>query len=168
MAPSPLNLLRIARACDHLEIAALWRVAWASANPHAPSLAPLEHWLERAHQEFTASHEVWIREVNGAACAFHVLHPPTQWLDQLHVHPEHHGQGLGQAALNQVCARFPDGWSLHVATDNRRAIRLYERFGMQAGDISQNPSSGRTRIEYRWSPTAPSRTGSGPGQPDGL
>lgn len=147
-------MLRSACACDHPKIAALWRAAWSTANPDAPTLAPLEHWLERVQKEFAAPLEVWVQEEHGNVCAFHVVNPHTQWLDQLHVHPVHQGRGLGQIALNQLCERFPGGWSLHVATENQRAIRFYERYGMQAGDISQNPISGRTRIRYSWRPGA--------------
>jgi putative acetyltransferase len=147
-------MLRSACSSDYPQIAALWRAAWATANPDVPSLAPLDHWLERAQKEFTTSHEVWIQEEHGSVCAFHAVHPYTRWLDQLHVHPDHQGRGFGQVALNQVCERFPGGWSLHVATENQRAIRFYERYGMQAGDISKNPISGRTRIQYSWCPGA--------------
>jgi putative acetyltransferase len=145
-------MLRSARACDHPTIAALWRAAWSTANPDAPTLAPLEHWLERVQEEFTASHEVWVQEEHGNVCAFHVLNPRTRWLDQLHVHPNHQRRGLGQVVLNQLCERFPEGWSLYVATENLRAKRFYERFGMHGSDISRNPISGRSRIRYSWSP----------------
>jgi putative acetyltransferase len=116
--------------------------------------------MERAAKEFTAEHEIWVQEQQGVLRAFHVLHPGTCWLEQLHVHPDHQGKGLGTAALNDVRARLPEGWSLHVAQDNLRARAFYERFGLAAGEVSTNPDSGRLRVRYDWRPSDPHRTAS--------
>jgi putative acetyltransferase len=134
-------------------ICAVWRLAWGSANPAVAVLAPLEHWMDRAAKEFTAEHEIWVQEEQGGLRAFHVLHPGTRWLEQLHVHPEHQGKGFGKAALTHVCTRLSEGWSLHVAQDNQRARAFYERFGLRAGEVSTNPGTGRQRIQYDWWPS---------------
>jgi putative acetyltransferase len=134
-------------------ICAIWRLAWRSANPNVADLAPLEHWMNRAAKEFTAAHEVWVQEENGKLRAFHVLHPGTRWLDQLHVHPDHQGSGFGRTSLDQVCTRLPEGWSLHVAQDNLRARTFYEQFGLTTGEISTNPITGRQRVRYDWRPS---------------
>jgi ribosomal protein S18 acetylase RimI-like enzyme len=50
------------------------------------------------------------------------------------VHPEHRGRGLGAALLLDAFARFAAAGlteaQLGVASDNPRALRLYERVGM--------------------------------------
>jgi ribosomal protein S18 acetylase RimI-like enzyme len=55
--------------------------------------------------------------------------------------------------LTHVCTRLSEGWSLHVAQDNQRARAFYERFGLTAGEVSTNPSTGRQRIQYGWWPS---------------
>ena len=151
-------MLRLATPSMLPHISAVWRLAWRSANPTVATLAPLEHWMGRAAKEFTAEHEIWVQEKQGSFCAFHVLHPATRWLEQLHVHPDHQGTGLGTAALSHVCTRLPDGWSLYVAQDNRRARTVYERFGLAAGEVSINPDTGRQRVRYDWRPSGLPRT----------
>lgn len=146
-------MMRLATPVLLPQICAVWRLAWGSANPAVAVLAPLEHWMERAAKEFTAEHEIWVQEEQEALRAFHVLHPATRWLEQLHVHPDHQGKGFGTAALTHVCTRLSEGWSLHVAQDNLRARAFYERFGLTAAEVSTNPSTGRQRIRYDWRPS---------------
>ena len=58
------------------------------------------------------------------------------------VHPEAQGQGVG-SALMETLLDLADNWlmlvrvELEVFSDNRRAIRLYERFGFQAEGVKR-------------------------------
>jgi mycothiol synthase len=58
------------------------------------------------------------------------------FVDLLGVHPEHRGRGIGTWLLLSAFARFADAGlreaQLGVASDNPRAVRIYERAGMHA------------------------------------
>lgn len=58
------------------------------------------------------------------------------FVDLLGVHPDHRAGGLGSALLRTAYARFAAAGlreaQLGVASDNPKALRLYERLGMTA------------------------------------
>jgi mycothiol synthase len=59
---------------------------------------------------------------------------PVGFVDLLGVHPEHRGRGIGTWLLLNAFARFAGAGlreaQLGVASDNPRALRIYERAGM--------------------------------------
>lgn len=63
------------------------------------------------------------------------------WIDQLYLHPDHMGRGLGTRLLMHALARLPRPLKLHTFEANAGARRFYERHGfvVQArGDGSGN------------------------------
>ncbi len=80
-----------------------------------------------------------IAEVDGAIAGFALTRvwpeDRTGFVDILAVHPDHQGRGLGAALLRDAFARYAAAGlreaKLGVATDNPRALRLYERVGMR-------------------------------------
>lgn len=129
-------------------VAAVWRAAWASANPAAAVVAPLDHWLGRATAEFGAPQRTELAWQGDLLAGFFVLDAARPYLAQLCVLPSRQGQGLGAALLQAVDQRLPHGWSLHVAEDNLGACRFYVRHGLRAGALSVHPVSGRLRRAY--------------------
>ena len=149
----PLGMLRVTQPNDYPAIAALWRLAWASANPQAPHLEPLEHWLTRVRAEFTPPSHTLVYETDTSdILAFMVLDVEDAYLHQLFVHPSAHRSGIGSALVRHICLLCPAGWSLHVATSNEGARRFYERHGLVEGAASLNPATGRERLAYCWQP----------------
>lgn len=149
--------LRTAHEGDQPALAALWRAAWASANPQARTVEPPAHWLARVQAEFMPPAEVLVLdagEAGGRVLAFMVIDAGASYLAQLFVEPGAMGRGLGRRLLDEACRRMPGGWHLHVATANMGARRFYERRGLEAGPASLNPATGRERVEYRWVPAA--------------
>ena len=59
----------------------------------------------------------------------------TGWVDQMGVRPAWRKRGLGGALLCEAMHRFKAsglGWAaLSVSTENRRALRLYQRLGFE-------------------------------------
>ena len=117
-------------------------------------MEPPAHWLARVRQEFVPPAQVLVLDDGSALLAFMVFDPQARYLAQLFVEPAAAGRGLGRRLLDEACRRMPGGWHLHVATSNTRACRLYERYGLAAGATDLNPTTGRERIEYRWTPAA--------------
>jgi mycothiol synthase len=80
----------------------------------------------------------------------------TGWVDLLGVDPAERGRRIGEALLLTAFARFRDAGlrsaQLGVASDNPRALRLYERVGMTQGfrvDV----------FEYRANDASPTQAG---------
>lgn len=99
-----LSALRPATGSDAPLLAALWRRAWASANPLVAEVAPLAHWLERVHAEFGPPCLTLVGVHDGTAVAFMVLDVEAAHLHQLFVDPGAQGTGIGAALVAHVCA----------------------------------------------------------------
>ncbi|CAN7217721.1 GNAT family N-acetyltransferase [Acidovorax sp. LjRoot66] len=145
-----LSALRPATGTDAPMLAALWRRAWASANPLVAEVAPLAHWLERVHAEFGPPCLTLVGVHDGTAVAFMVLDMEAAHLHQLFVDPGAQGTGIGAALVAHVCELCPQGWSLHVASTNLRARRFYARYGLQEHGHDRHPITGRERVLCRW------------------
>lgn len=143
-------MLRPATGADAPALAALWRRAWASANPSVAEVAPLAHWRERVDAEFGPPVLTLVGECGGTAVAFMVLDVEAAHLYQLFVDPGMQGLGIGAALVAQVCTLCPQGWSLHVASTNLRARRFYARCGLQERGHDRHPATGRERVLCRW------------------
>ena len=52
------------------------------------------------------------------------------WLDDLYVHPDHQGSGVGTTLLDVVKSLRPDGFCLWVFASNEPARRFYARHGL--------------------------------------
>jgi GNAT superfamily N-acetyltransferase len=135
---------------------------WDDALVEALAEERRQAWTERLSSPAANQYAV-IAEAGGAvvgfACTYGADH--EHWgslLDNLHVHPDWQGKGLGKALfLKSVewCAReYPEaGMYLLVLAGNTRARRLYERYGAidAAAESWEPPGGGRlaSRI-YAW------------------
>jgi ribosomal protein S18 acetylase RimI-like enzyme len=78
----------------------------------------------------------WVAEENGAMAGFAIVdlkqssNPPAAYIQTIEVAPAHRGQGIGAGLLQRIeaSARAAEAHSifLHVDTENKTAIRLYE------------------------------------------
>ncbi|RZJ09526.1 MAG: GNAT family N-acetyltransferase [Acidovorax sp.] len=150
----PAIPLRLATLQDTAGLAYLWRAAWSSANPAAPSVAPIAHWEERVAAEFGAPNTTLVYEHDHALRAFMVLDLHINHLHQLFVAPDAQSQGLGGVLVREIGRSYcPAGWTLHVATSNQRAREFYARCGLVEEAVSVHPQTGRERVLCRWRPT---------------
>jgi putative acetyltransferase len=150
------SVIRPAVIADEHTLALIWRFAWASANPDAPYIEPLAHWLSRVRAEFWTSCQTSVAVFDSQSVAFYVLRSEPRVLEQLFVLPSFQSSGVGSLLLNHIKHTCPKGFSLYVSASNVRAQRFYARHGLHPGATSVNPLSRRARVQYTYSPTTPS------------
>lgn len=73
------------------------------------------------------TYDVWLA-TRGGHVAGYSRGTPT-WLDDLYVHPDHQGSGVGTALFETVTAHRPDGFCLWVFESNEPARAFYRRHG---------------------------------------
>jgi len=120
--------LRPATADD---LAALAEVHLASRRASGPAFPPGVHtddevraWV--AGWDLT-SYDVWLASRDGHVAGY-ARATPT-WLDDLYVHPDHQGAGVGSALFETVAALRPGGFCLWVFESNEPARAFYRRHG---------------------------------------
>jgi GNAT superfamily N-acetyltransferase/chorismate mutase len=74
-----------------------------------------------------SAYDVWLA-TSGEQVAGYARCTPT-WLDDLYVHPDHQGKGVGSALFDLVTTLRPDGFCLWVFESNAPARAFYRRRG---------------------------------------
>lgn len=172
-------VIRDARSADAAAIAALHAASWRSAYAdvlEASYLADgvvedrLKLWTERMTEASSSQLIMVAEDAHGELVAFVCVfldEDPT-WgtlLDNLHVHPEVRGHGLGERLMGSVAnflfERTPDA-KLHlwVFEKNRRALAFYERHGghVVEQDVSELlQAQGNSVLRMYWPSLEPLR-----------
>jgi len=98
--------------------------------------------------------ETWVAELDDRIVAFLAL--GDAGIDQLYVHPDAQGRGIGNRLVQLAKQRRPGGLELYTFQVNTRARRFYERHGFivaAMGDGSGNEEGGPDLL-YRWVPAS--------------
>lgn len=142
-------IIRPAVAADVAEMAAV-QVAARGAAPMPANVHPQGEIAAFLHARLSVD-EAWVAELDGVVAAYARF--TATWLDDLYVHPERQGQGLGAALLDLVLALRPHGLGLYVFESNVPARRFYEARGFvvtERGDGSGNEErEPDLRMEHR-------------------
>lgn len=73
------------------------------------------------------SYDVWLATRDGHVAGY--SRATSTWLDDLYVHPDHQGSGVGSALFDTAAAHRPDGFCLWVFESNAPARAFYRRLG---------------------------------------
>lgn len=142
-------LLRSAGSDDAAAVAEV-HIASRATAPMPPAVHP-DHEVREWLAGRVESDEVWVAEAADGIVAYLRLTPT--WLDDLYVHPDHAGAGLGSALLDLAKSRRPEGFDLWVFEMNTPAHAFYLRHGLtevERTDGSDNEEKAPD-IRMRWS-----------------
>lgn len=117
--------------------------------PYLPRTDDLPAVVDYFATEVLPKAEVWVSGAAGDLRAFIAFTPA--WVEQLYVHPEHQGRGLGDALLGKAKAGSRD-LQLWTFQGNAQARRFYEARGFvveEETDGSKNMER-EPDVRYRW------------------
>jgi putative acetyltransferase len=138
------------------ELLALWVASWRATYADIafePRCAWLLDRLARLEAQGAQTLCLW-DEADKSLLGFVTIDPESGWLDQLCVHPERFGGGVGAALLAAARERSPNLIRLDVNADNDRAVRFYRREGFKRLGPGQASQSGRETVILEWRPSS--------------
>ena len=143
-------ILRAATPDDAPALAAAHILAMRTLT-FLPQLHTVEEATEWMAGAVLPAHEVRVAEEAGQVRGF--IACSEGWIDQLYVHPDHHGQGIGAALLASVLAegRPRQLWTFQ---QNARARGFYESRGFRAVEFTdgQGNEERTPDVRYVWEP----------------
>ena len=145
------------------ELLALWVASWRATYPEIAFETRCAWLLDRLAVMETQGAQtlcLW-DEDDKALLGFVTIDPVSGWLDQICVHPERFGGGVGAALIAAARERSPGLVRLDVNADNYRAIRFYEREGFKRIGPGQLSQSGRGTLILEWRPVLSARADAG-------
>lgn len=153
-ARQPAVRIRRARPEEAGEIASVWLRSRAAS---APAIPPLVHTEDEVHRWFEdvllPNDEVWIAEDPLSIVGILVLE--GAWVDQLYVHPDRTGQGIGAQLISTAKQERPTGLRLWTFAANVRARRFYEDHSfVVTGSTTGDNEECAPDVLYEWRPIA--------------
>lgn len=146
-------LLRPATAADYDAIAAIWHSSASLPGVGPAKLPSLEQLRARVDVEIAAGWQVTVAEASGEIIGFLAVKPAAAILDQLFMHPEARGLGLGRLLLDAAKAQMPNGFTLFTRPGNTPARRFYEKHDLVHLRDELHPVFGDPIVWYGWTPS---------------
>jgi putative acetyltransferase len=151
-ASAPTLSLRRYATADEDAVIELWRRTWQIAYPGIDFAARLPWWRAHWRGEIVPAADIVLAVAGGNVIGFVTVDAHTRYLDQIVVAPEHWGSGAAATLLVEARRLSPAGLDLDVNTDNRRAVRFYEKQGFSISGAGTNPLSGKPVHRMSWRP----------------
>jgi GNAT superfamily N-acetyltransferase len=149
-------VVRLARIEEAEEVAEVWLVSRHAAAPQLPSPVHTDDEVRRWFSQkvlFRSDQEVWVIEEHGRICGLLVL--GGSWIEQLYVHRQRIGQGLGFRLIELAKAKRPflQLWTFH---SNLGARRFYERHGFLPQQTTDGfNEEGAPDMRFEWHASGP-------------
>jgi GNAT superfamily N-acetyltransferase len=118
--------MRRAVLADMAAVAVLHRMTVRTSLPFLPDLHTPEEDLAFFRERLFPANEVWVAEQDSELIGYAAR--ADGWLNQLYVHPDHQGRGIGAAVLAHAMTGV-DALRLWAFQKNTRARRFYEERG---------------------------------------
>jgi ribosomal protein S18 acetylase RimI-like enzyme len=142
--------LRPATPDDYDAISAIWHQSAGLPGVGPTNLPSLARLRERVDIEIEAGWQVTVAVASGEIIGFLAIKPEAAILDQLFLHPDARGLGLGQLLLDEAKAQLPDGFTLFTRPGNLPARRFYEKHGLSHLRDELHPVFGDPIVWYGW------------------
>lgn len=136
---------------DYPALADLWYDSWMSIG--ISNETDLDR--EGVRARFFCEAEEWAlfaAKVDGTLAGFLALLPAEGRIDQIFVHPDWKGQGVGPALLAEAERQMPGRIVLTTQDMNTGARAFYERHGFQLERCEQDEVHRRVKCHYVWEP----------------
>jgi putative acetyltransferase len=142
-------ILRRASLADAAAIAALHRLSMRTAMPWLADIHTPAEDLAFFSGEVLPVQTVWLAEEGGAVVGYAATF--DGWLNQLYVHPDHHGAGIGSALL-EVVRSASVALSLWAFQRNSQARAFYEAKGFRLVRLTDGADNeeGEPDALYQW------------------
>lgn len=114
--------------------------------PQLHSVEEAQGWMA---DEVLPTHTAWVAEQDGAVAGYIAI--KDDWVQQLYVHPDRHGQGVGPALLDHVMALGPPR-QLWTFQQNKKARGFYESRGFRAVEFTDGAGNEEKTpdVRYLW------------------
>lgn len=144
--------LRDARAGDAGELTGLLLRSRTRAMPWLVS--PHDELATRSWMQHVLLVEQCVRVAQDGSRLLGFAAVTDMWLEQFYVDPDHQGQGVGRALLEDVKRLRPGGLRLHVFTRNAPARRFYQAHGFDLVEQSDGHDNEEREPDctYAWTP----------------
>lgn len=143
--------IRDYREADFDAVTILWRVAREKLLPDGQTDTGHYFYEDQDYfrNQILRKNRVWVVEMDNRPVAFMAME--NEFIDQLYVHPDHQGKGIGQALLDFARSRFPEHLWLYTLQANVNARAFYEKNGFIAEKLGFSPPpDSEPDVEYHW------------------
>ena len=142
--------MRIRRAVldDMPAVAVLHRHTMRTSLPFLPELHTAAEDLVFFRDHLFPANDVWVAEADDGALMAYAARGDG-WLNHLYVHPDHQGQGLGDALLS-LAKNDVETLQLWAFQANTRARRFYEARGFVLAELTDGSSNEEKTPDARY------------------
>ena len=86
--------------------------------------------------------------MNGNIVGFTAI--DKNFVDQLYIHPDYQGIGLGAFWLDRAKTMYPDFLELYTLASNENAIGFYKKHGFEIIETGIAPDEQVADVKMRW------------------
>jgi putative acetyltransferase len=139
--------IRRAVLADMPAVAVLHRFTVKTSLSFLPDLHTPEEDQVYFRDHLFPANDVWVAEENGEVVGYTAR--GDGWLNQLYVHPDHQGEGIGDALLAEAMTGV-DALQLWAFQQNDRARRFYEKRGFVLAELTDGAGNEERTPDARY------------------
>lgn len=146
----PINI-REYQPEDFDPVTILWRVAREKSLPDFQRAKGYFFYQDQEYfqNQIVQKNAVWVAVTEGRPVGFMAIN--HEFIDQLYIHPDFQGRGIGAQLLDLARTASPAHLWLYTLQVNARARAFYERHGFTAEKFGTSPPpENEPDVEYHW------------------